>query len=116
MLKVKRLRRLRNDDVMKKVEELKKAVREFEDFVSKTADIVDKFIGSIPPGTSLVYTWVKGNGGQYWYWYLKRSGVTLKGGETNDMLPMNPKGLRLMPPKSVASVNLNGRFFVHKRS
>ncbi|HDM75848.1 MAG TPA: transposase, partial [Deltaproteobacteria bacterium] len=41
-------------------------------------------------------------------------GVTLSGGETNDLLPDEPRGkLRLMKPKSVVRVDLNGRTFAH---
>ena len=48
---------------------------------------------------------------------MRGSGVTLSGEKANDMLPNEPGGeMRLMRPKSVVSVNLSGRFFVHKCS
>jgi len=47
---------------------------------------------------------------------MRGSGATLSGEKANDMHPDEPGGgLRLMRPKSVVSVDLNGRFF-HKRS
>ncbi len=49
--------------------------------------------------------------------WMRGSGVTPSGDKVNDMLPDEPGGeLRLMSPKSVVSVDLNGRFFVHKCS
>jgi len=54
--------------------------------------------------------------GAYNIW-MRGSGVTLSGDKANDMLPDEPGGeLRLMPPKSLVSVNLNGRLFAHKCS
>lgn len=41
-------------------------------------------------------------------------GVALSGGETDDLRPSEPRGeLRLMKPKSVVGVDLNGRTFTH---
>jgi len=54
--------------------------------------------------------------GAYNIW-MRGSGVALSGDKANDMLPDEPGGgLRLMSPKSVVSVNLSGRLFVHKCS
>jgi len=48
---------------------------------------------------------------------MQGSGATLSGDKANDMLPDEPgEELRLMPPKSLVSVDPNGRFFVHKCS
>jgi len=35
---------------------------------------------------------------------LRRSGVTLNGGETNDMLPMNPEGVEVDVPQGGCSL------------
>ena len=46
--------------------------------------------------------------------FVRGLGVALSGGETNDLLPNEPGGeLRLMNPKSVVRVDLNGRTFAH---
>jgi len=46
--------------------------------------------------------------------WMRGFGVTLSGGETNDLLPDEPRGkLRLVSPKSVVRVDLNGRAFAH---
>jgi len=54
--------------------------------------------------------------GAYNIW-MRGSRATLSGEKANDMHPDEPGGgLRLMRPKSVVSVNLNGRLLIHKRS
>ncbi|GAB6135187.1 RNA-guided endonuclease TnpB family protein [Thermococcus prieurii] len=46
--------------------------------------------------------------------FVRGLGVALSGGEAGDLLPNEPGGeLRLMNPKSVVRVNLNGRTFTH---
>ena len=46
--------------------------------------------------------------------FMRGLGVALSGVETNDLLPDEPGGgLRLMRPKSVVKVNLNGGTFTH---
>nr|WP_240912184.1 MULTISPECIES: transposase [unclassified Thermococcus] len=47
--------------------------------------------------------------------WMRGLGVALSGVEANDLLPNEPRGeLRLMRPKSVVRVNLNGKVFTHK--
>jgi len=46
--------------------------------------------------------------------FVRGLGVALSGGEANDLLPNEPGGeLRLVSPKSVVRVDLNGRTFAH---
>ncbi|WP_246112325.1 IS200/IS605 family accessory protein TnpB-related protein [Thermococcus aciditolerans] len=46
--------------------------------------------------------------------FARGVGVALSGGEARDLLPYEPGGeLRLMSPKSVVRVDLNGRTFIH---
>ena len=46
--------------------------------------------------------------------FVRGLGVALSGGEANDLLPDEPGGeLRLVSPKSVVRVELNGRTFTH---
>ena len=46
--------------------------------------------------------------------FVRGVGVALSGGEVDDLLPDEPGGeLRLMNPKSVVRVDLNGRTFAH---
>jgi len=46
--------------------------------------------------------------------FVRGLGVALSGGEANDLLPDEPGGeLRLVSPKSVVRVELNGRAFAH---
>ena len=46
--------------------------------------------------------------------FVRGLGVPLSGGEASDLLPDEPGGeLRLMSPKSVVRVDLNGRMFTH---
>ncbi|HHI00068.1 MAG TPA: transposase, partial [Thermococcus litoralis] len=46
--------------------------------------------------------------------WMRGFGVALSGGEANDLLPDEPGGeLRLVSPKSVVRVELNGRTFTH---
>jgi len=46
--------------------------------------------------------------------FMRGVGVPLSGDKADDLLPMNPEGdLRLMRPKSVVRVDLNGRTFLH---
>jgi len=45
---------------------------------------------------------------------MRGLGVALSGAETDDLLPHEPGGeLRLMRPKSVVDVDLNGEMFTH---
>ena len=47
--------------------------------------------------------------------FVRGLGVALSGVEANDLLPDEPGGeLRLVKPKSVVMVDLNGRFFTHE--
>ena len=78
---------MKNEEILKKVEEFKELLRELRDFVEKTQGIAERFIGSIPGGTSLVYTWVTGNGGKYWYWYIKGSGISIYVGSLGRVSP-----------------------------
>ena len=49
--------------------------------------------------------------------FVRGLGVALSGGEASDLLPNEPGGeLRLMSPKSVVRVDLNGRTFAHAPS
>jgi len=69
---------LKNEEVLKKVEEFEKALKELNDFFNKTQKAAEGFLGSIPQGLSLVYTWVKNRSGdKYHYWYLKGNGNSI---------------------------------------
>ncbi|NJE12088.1 transposase [Thermococcus sp. LS2] len=47
--------------------------------------------------------------------WMRGLGVALSGVKANDLLPNEPRGeLRLVKPKSVVRVNLNGKVFTHK--
>ena len=46
--------------------------------------------------------------------FVRGLGVALSGGKADDLLPDEPRGeLRLVSPKSVVRVDLNGRAFAH---
>jgi len=78
---------LKNEEVLNKVEKFKKALKELNEFLNETQKAAERFIGSIPGGTSLVYTWVEGNGGKYWYWYIKGSGISIYVGSLGRVSP-----------------------------
>lgn len=85
---------MRNEEVLNKVEKFKKALKELNEFLNETQKAAERFIGSIPGGTSLVYTWVEGNGGRYWYWYIKGSGISIYVGSLGRVSPGLVKKVR----------------------